>query len=194
MPSRSIPWVPGGRSGRQTNEPGLIARQRASLCLATLAARRGQAGALSEAARTAFGVPLPMTPRIATAGELTFIWAGADRWLVELTSAPAAGIESLLGASLGRFAAICDQSDGRVTLDLQGPKVREVLAKGLPIDLDPACFEVGDAAVTSVSHIGVHLWQISPRPIYRMSVARSYYESFSRWLAASAAEFGLELL
>jgi methylglutamate dehydrogenase subunit D len=192
--SPSTAGIAAGRSGRATNAPGLIARQSATVNLASIASRRGQTEALSEAVSRAFGVSLPITPRVAAADGISFIWGGANRWLVEAACVPDAGVESFLGAHLGQFAAICDQSDSRIMVDLQGPKVREVLAKGLPIDLDPRRFQVGDVAMTTVSHIGVHVWQTSPQPIYRMSVARSYYESFARWLTASAAEFGCELI
>jgi sarcosine oxidase subunit gamma len=45
-----------------------------------------------------------------------------------------------------------------------------------------------------VSHIPVHLWQIDDRPTYEFAVARSLAQSFWRWLEASAAEYGLELV
>jgi sarcosine oxidase subunit gamma len=69
-----------------------------------------------------------------------------------------------------------------------------MLAKGVSIDLHPDCFRVGDVALTAVSHLHVALWQISDEPRYRVLVARTYFESFWRWLSASAAEFGGEVL
>jgi sarcosine oxidase subunit gamma len=69
-----------------------------------------------------------------------------------------------------------------------------VLAKGLALDLHPRSFGMGDAALTSVSHLGVQLWQVADAPVYRLLVVRSYFGSFWRWLAASAAEYGGEVL
>jgi methylglutamate dehydrogenase subunit D len=189
--SSGITEVGAGRSGRRSGEPGLIVRECTGTDIASLVARRGQAPALSQAVWQTFGVSLPMTPRIAGARDVSFIWAGLDRWLVETKSATV-GIESRLEEPLGHFAAICDQSDSRRTLDLRGPKVRDVLAKGLPIDLDPARFGEGDVAMTAAFHVGVHLWQTSAQPIYRVSVVRSYFGSFWHSLASSAAEFGCE--
>jgi len=187
----SVTGVGAGRSGRRSGEPGLIVRECRDTDIASLVARRGQAPALSQAVWQTFGVSLPMTPRIAGARDVSFIWAGLDRWLVEIRSGTV-GIESLLEEPLGHLAAICDQSDSRRTLDLRGPKVRDVLAKGLPIDLHATRFAEGDVAVTAISHIGVHLWQTSAQPVYRLSVTRSYFGSFWHWLASSAAEFGCE--
>jgi hypothetical protein len=43
-----------------------------------------------------------------------------------------------------------------------------------------------------VSHIVVQFWQVSEAPAYRFLVTQTYFMSFWRWLAASAAEFGAE--
>ena len=47
-----------------------------------------------------------------------------------------------------------------------------------------------DAAVTTVGHIVVHLWQLDETPTYEFAVLRSYAAAFWRWLVDSAAEFG----
>ena len=58
------------------------------------------------------------------------------------------------------------------------------------IDLHPRAFGPGDAAVTSVAHVGVHLWQIDAAPTYELAVPRSLAAAFWHWLVESAAEFG----
>ena len=42
--------------------------------------------------------------------------------------------------------------------------------------------------------MGVQLWQIDDTRSYDIAVFRSLSESFWRWLTASAAEFGYEVL
>jgi sarcosine oxidase subunit gamma len=79
-------------------------------------------------------------------------------------------------------------------LQAAGPRVRDALAKGLAIDLHPRVFTTGHAAVTAVAHIGVHIWQVDDSPTYEIAVPRSLAISFWRWLAASAAEYGLEFV
>ena len=78
-------------------------------------------------------------------------------------------------------------------LELSGPRVRDVLAKGVPLDLHPVRFRDGDVALTAVAHVAVHLRQVSDAPAYRLSVPRSYFGAFWHWLASSAAEFGCEV-
>ena len=70
-----------------------------------------------------------------------------------------------------------------------GPKARDALAKGVPIDLHPRVFRPGDAAVTS-AHIGVHLWQVDDAPTYELIVPRSFAVAFREWFDEAAAEFG----
>ncbi len=94
----------------------------------------------------------------------------------------------------GSHASVFDQSGSRVLLELRGPRVREVLAKGVSIDLHPRAFKAGDLAVTTASHLAVHLWQVSDEPVYRLLVVRTYFDSLWRWLAVSAAAGGCEVL
>jgi sarcosine oxidase subunit gamma len=79
-------------------------------------------------------------------------------------------------------------------LDLAGERVRDLLAKGLNIDLHPLAFAVDAAVVTTMAQIPITLWQIDPAPIYRITVPRSWIGSFLHWLGVSAAEFGLQIL
>ncbi|MBS0393287.1 MAG: sarcosine oxidase subunit gamma [Proteobacteria bacterium] len=181
-----------GRGGRAGAEPGLIVRECAGLALASVLARRGALERASMAVRTAFGVDLPLAPRAADGRGVTFIWSGPAQWIAEFP-APV-DVETVLAAALGDAAAICDQSHSRLVIDVTGPRVREVLAKGVPVDLHPDAFEVGDVAVTSAHHVGLQLRQLSVAPAYRLSVPRSYAGSFWTWLEHSAAEFGYEVL
>jgi sarcosine oxidase subunit gamma len=87
-------------------------------------------------------------------------------------------------------ASVFDQSDSRIVLEVGGPRIRDALAKGLPIDLHPTAFRKGDAAITTTNHISVHVWQVDDAPRYRLAVPRSYFGSFWRGFAAAAAEYG----
>ena len=96
--------------------------------------------------------------------------------------------------ALGRRAMVADQSDGRCVLRLSGPKARQVLAKGIGLDLDPRIFKPGDVAMTLAAHIAVQIWQMDDKPSYEIAMFRSLAGSFWHWLAASAAEFGYEVV
>ena len=98
-----------------------------------------------------------------------------------------------LVAKLKGFASVSDQSDGRAVVRLAGPRVRDVLAKGLPIDLHPTVFGAGSAATSVIALMGVTLWQVDDAPTYDIAVFRSLAGSFWKWLTDSAAEFGYEV-
>jgi sarcosine oxidase subunit gamma len=98
-------------------------------------------------------------------------------------------LEIELKKLLGDIANVVDHSDGRVVVRISGPRARDVLVKGIPIDLHPRAFKANDVAITHVSHIGVILWQLDDQPTYELALFRSYADSFVHWLADSAAEF-----
>ena len=60
----------------------------------------------------------------------------------------------------------------------------------MPIDLHPRAFRAGDAAVTTVAHIGAQIWQVDETPTYELIVSRSFAAGFWEWLTDAAAEFG----
>jgi methylglutamate dehydrogenase subunit D len=70
------------------------------------------------------------------------------------------------------------------------PKVRETLAKGVPLDLDSDAFRPGDAALTLAGHINIHFWQIDDTPTYEIMMFRSFAKSFYDWFLDASAEFG----
>ena len=181
------------RCGRADVPPGLLARECPVAALATLLARARQTATLAAAIGQEFGVALPTRPRVVHGGGVSFIWSGPGHWLVHADGEPA-GLERRLVAAAGSCAAVVDQSDSRVLLDLAGARVRDVLAKGLAVDLDAGVFDVGDVAIGTIAHVGVQLWQTGPAPVYRIAVARSYYASWRDWLVAAAGEYGGLLL
>lgn len=183
-----------GRHGRRTGDPGVIVSEVRDAGLATLSARKGQRATLVDAARSAFGVELPVTPRRVEGRDMAFIWSGPDQWLAYSHPAPARGMEVALAEAFAGLASIVDQSHGRTLLRVTGPLVREALAKGLAIDLHPREFKSGHVALTAVAHIGIHVWQIDDRPTYEFAVPSGFALSFWHWLEASAAEFGLEFI
>jgi methylglutamate dehydrogenase subunit D len=188
---------PGTRSG-YAGEPGVTLALRTDLALAYVSARNGKTGALQQRVQDRFGLALPMTAQRASDGSpsldgLSFIWAGPGRWLARTPAQTGAALEATLRSELSAVASVISQTDGRCVFRIGGPRVREVLAKGVPIDLDERVFRPGDTALTLVGHISVHLWQVDPAPIFEFAVPRSFATSFCEWLFAAAARHGLLL-
>jgi len=161
-----------GRYGAVAPKPGLVVVERTDLSLASVMARRGREPDLKRAVAALYGVELPDGPRVARRAAISF-----------------AGI----GACVAGLASVTDQSDGRLVLRLHGDRVRDVLAKGVPIDLHPRHFKTGDFASTLIAHIGVQIEQLDDQPQFQLMAPRSLGGSLWSWLTRSAAEFGYEV-
>ena len=182
-----------GRYGRAEGEAGVIISELTGPGLATVACRKGQAPALNTTVQKSYGVELPASSRVAQGPKVTFIGYGPGQWLAVSESLANEALAGDLAARLKGLASISDQSGGRTIFRISGPRARDVLAKGLPIDLDPRAFPPGSAATSAISHIGVQLWQTDDTRGYDLAIFRSFTESLWRWLTASAAEFGYEV-
>jgi methylglutamate dehydrogenase subunit D len=162
LPLRDI--AKPGRFGADRGQPGVRFTIVHPVTLVTVIARKGKSKLVSDAMKTA-------------------MWAGADQYYVEGVSA--AELKQKLGAN----ASVIDQSHGRVMIRISGPKVRDVLAKGTPVDLHTEQFPIGKSAMTQMAHVGVHLTRTGEDE-FTLSVFRGFSESFWEWLTTSSAEFG----
>lgn len=178
---------PAGAYGRP-GTPGATAIEVSGLALATVVARKGQAGALAARLSEVSGAPVSDGPRVSGASP-AFIGMAPGRWMA-LSNDPA--LAARLREAAGPLAAVTEQSDGYVVIDLAGPRAEWLLAKGALIDLDAGVFGEGDAATTVLAHIGVTLWRTGTES-FRLLVLRSYFAAFCRFLVASGAEHGLSL-
>jgi heterotetrameric sarcosine oxidase gamma subunit len=179
-----------GRYGRKDGAPGVTIAERVDIGVATVMARKGRAAALHEAVRTAYGVALPDTSRHVAGPSAGFIGTGPGQWLAVSERLPNGDLAADLARRLSGLASVSDQSDGRAILRISGPRARDVLAKGLPIDLHPSVFTPGSAATGVISLMGVTVWQVDDAPTYDIAVFRSLAGNFWKWLTDSAAEFG----
>jgi sarcosine oxidase subunit gamma len=165
--------------------------ERTNLTLANVVALRNSTGALARRVHEVFGFEPPTEPRHIGRGEVAFAWTGPGQWLVIGAGVKGDALVAQLRAKLSGLASISDQTDGRVVIRLRGPDVRSLLAKGLPIDLHPRAFTPGGAAVTVLSQVGLHIWQVDAQPTYDLAVPTSYAAYVWRWIVDAAAEFGL---
>jgi heterotetrameric sarcosine oxidase gamma subunit len=113
----------------------------------------------------------------------TVLGIGPGRWL--FLGQPLEDLTS----PLTQGASLSDHSDGYALFEIWGPKARDALARGVPLDLHPDSFS-DHVAVTVIAHIGAILWQSGPDR-FTLAVFRSYAGSFWYWLSTSAAPFGL---
>ena len=182
-----------GRSGTHSGPPGIILSERKGLALATVLARKGQASALVQRVREMYSVVLPTIPQRAASGNVAFVWSGPDHWLAVAEAESGREFENALRQVFSDMASVSDQSDGRAVIRVSGARARDLLAKGIPLDLHPREFKPGSAALTIAGHIGVQIWQLDNAPTYEIAMFRGFAESFWRWLVDAAAEFGVSV-
>jgi heterotetrameric sarcosine oxidase gamma subunit len=174
--------------------PGVAISVRHDLGCATVMVRRGTQEQLKQRVEAAYGIDLIPGPRRSASGKVAFLGIGPATWLA--TQDDGGNAFSLsLKQSVADAASVTDQTDGYVIHRVSGPRVRQTLAKGFPIDLHAGAFAVDAVAVTAVAHLGAIVWRLDDlqdgSPVFEIAVFRSLVESFRRWLDESAAEFGL---
>ena len=182
-----------GHYGAELDVPGVTVSEHTGLALASVMARRDKTSDLAARVKDRFAIDLPITPCRAANGPVHFIWAGPGRWLAAGPDQSPVTFERDLRGALAGLASVTSQSDGRSIIRVSGPKAREALAKGVPLDLDPRAFAPDDTAMTVVAHINVHLWQCHTTPTYDFAVFRSFAGSFCEWLLDASAEFGVKV-
>jgi sarcosine oxidase, subunit gamma len=113
------------------------------------------------------------------------LWLGPDEWLVIGRPESEAALETDLRAT---GATVVDVSANRTTLELRGPRARELLEFGCPIDLDPRVFGPGRCAQTLLARANVLIWFVAddPEPVYRLLVRPSFAAYVAAWLADAA--------
>ena len=186
--------VSPGRHGRAGGPPGIVLAELGQVALASVIARKGKAAQANEACRRSFGVELPRVPRRVEGRDIELLWTGPGQWMALLRrDLPPGELEARLAAVFAGLASVAEQSDGRSIIRVAGPKARDALAKGLPIDLHPRAFRPGDTALTVAALIGVQIWQVDDVPTYEIAVFRGFARSFWHFLTESAAEFGYEI-
>ena len=122
----------------------------------------GAEGPGGTAART-LGLSLPEARQARIEGGRGMVWMAPDEALIFLGPDEGAdGLEALSTALDGAFAQVSDMSDARVGFDLSGPWAAEVLAKLMPLDLDPARFGAGQAARSHLGQIAAAVVCLAP--------------------------------
>lgn len=183
--------APGAKSATAA---GLIVREERFLGHLNLRGKADDtrfAGAVSGV----MGDGLPIVPNTLT--ELnanTMYWLGPDEWLIVTPAESRTRIEHDLRTALaGQHFALTDVSGGETALHLHGTHVRDVLAKGCPIDFHPRVFGIGQCAQSHLGKAPVLIGQIEEQPYFELVVRRSFAEYVWTWLEVAAEEYGFEM-
>jgi sarcosine oxidase subunit gamma len=115
------------------------------------------------------GDALPIAPNTLTDVEgNTMYWLGPDEWLIVTPDDRRAAIERQLRDGLAKLhVAVTDVSGGQTALHLHGRHVRDVLAKGCPIDFHPRVFGIGQCAQSHLGKAPILIGQIERAAVLR---------------------------
>lgn len=160
---------------------------REDLALTRIMPFRGQANSTADALVPWWEGRLPDAGCASWSGCTGLAWAGANCWMLIRPRGPLPETGAIASALEGR-AAVSDASDGFLPLDLTGPELPGLLAKGCSLDLDR--FEPGSSTSTQIAHTHLRLLRMDQNS-FRLLVPASHVHAFVWWLEASAAEFGL---
>jgi len=185
-----------GRTGATTDSAGVTLAERTLPVAVNI---RGDANdvAFVEALRGALGLEPPTAPNTVTTGDdLALLWLGPDEWLaVQHQASP--GAEARLAAKLrgaleGRHAAVTEVGESLCCISVAGPRARDLLAKGCPLDLHPRAFGgTGHCAQSHLAKAAITLHQVGDAPAFDLYTRRSFADYLWRWLADAAGEYGL---
>ena len=191
-----------GLAGRGADAPGGAGVTLAEKALPVAVNLRGKADdpAFVAAVRDALGLEPPPAPNtVAASGEIALLWLGPDEWLaVRHDAAP--GAEAQLAAKLraalnGQHAAVTEVGESLCCIAVAGPRARDLIAKGCPLDLHPRVFGgVSHCAQSHLAKAAITLHQVNDTPAYDLYVRRSFADYLWRWLEDAAREYGVAVV
>ncbi len=182
-----------GRIGITSGVAGVVVRELQGIAAVSILAQKGQTAATAALLSEYLAVTVTDGPKRVARGSLSVSGVAPGQWFA-IERAPLQEALSALRAGLAGVAVVVDQSDGRIVLELTGERARSALAKGIAVDLDASIFKRGDVAQTMVTHIGVQVSLMTEQSGFEVITAASTAASFWSWLAASAAEYGLDVV
>ena len=149
---------------------------------------------LAAAFERAVGLGVPERLRCVGADGRRVRWMSPDEWLVSCALDDVDAIERALRDALDGepHVSVTDVSGAWCAFVLRGPAARDVLARCVPIDLDPRAFGEGRVASTVFAKAGATLANLGDGA-YEVLCRRSFADYVVRFVANAAREhrFGL---
>lgn len=127
--------------------------------------------------------------------ERAAIWLGPDEWLVVGADVASGGNAEAMERNIREarpddpWLSVVDVSHSYACLLLSGPRSRDLLAKGCPLDLQPRVFGPGDCAQSILARTRVLLRALNNNESIEVWVRNSFARYAARWLEDAAAEF-----
>lgn len=136
------------------------------------------------------GFALPTSPN--TSREVmdrVACWLGPSEWLLSVPADNEQTVAAALRDALAHaHASVVEVGGGHVVLLLTGNRVRDLLAKGCPLDLHPSKFGAGQCAQSHLGNAPIVARAVSDG--IELVVRRSFADYVWRWLQVCAQEYG----
>jgi sarcosine oxidase subunit gamma len=136
----------------------------------------------------------PRATGTAASGSADVLCVGPTDWLVVAADPdPTAWLQRLHAAFHDSPFCITNVSQALIRIQIEGPEVRYLLAKGCSIDLHPPLFPPGLSARTRFAGMPV-IVRCVHHSTFECIVSRSFTDYFLSWSEDAALEFGGYLL
>jgi len=181
----------GGRNGADGKRRLKLGEQR-GWSLTQLTGFAGRLGELAQLVRPLFGVDLPAKiGEVAPAASHQLLKIGPEQfWILGPRQDDLAlRLQAEVAPAIG---AVTPLSHSRTRIFVEGEAARELLAKGIPLDLHPDLFRVRAFALTGLHHTPVLLLRSAPER-YEIFAMRSFALSVWAWLIDAARPLGYDL-
>jgi sarcosine oxidase subunit gamma len=135
------------------------------------------------------GVSWPTITGAVARGRADILCIGPTDWLIMATDPDPTALRQRVDETFegGAFRAT-NVSQALACIEIEGPEVRNLLAKGCSLDLHPPLFAPGRAVRTRFAGMPIII-RCTGSSAFELIVARSYVDFLMSWLADAELEF-----
>ncbi len=173
----------GGTEPRVDAINGVTLTENAGLALASVTARFGHEATCRAHLADLLDGPVPKAGKCHLHDPEAAFWMGPDQWMVGAPFDTHEDIADQLKLRFGDTASITEQTDAWACFDLQGDGMEAVME--LCCNINIRVMETGDAARTSIHHLGCFVLRRDPEDWVRILGPRASAESLHHALLTS---------
>ncbi len=178
-----------GRKGADRGDAAVSITEIVGRDIVQLAAWPDTVGAVASKAAKPVGVALPSDTKSAASKGKTWVFKTAPEKFLIVCELKAKMGEALNKTFKAEQAVVTELGHSRTILRVSGEAAREVLARGVPVDLHADEFARGAFAQTGIHGVAVLCARSGPDQ-FDLIVPRNFSVVIYEWLEETAAQFG----